>query len=251
MTIRALIVDDEPLTRRGIRRFLAKHSEIEIAGECADGLKAVQSIRSLAPDLVLLDIQMPEMTGFEVIAQIGREQMPSVIFVTAYNQYALQAFDAHAIDYVLKPIDERRFDEAIDRAVARLRASADDDRLDRLLREFEALRPKRIFVRDGRRIVFIDLAQIDHIEAAENYVRLHVGNKSHLMRQTMAELESMLNPAVFVRIHRSQIVNVAAISELRPLLNGSYVVVLKSGVELISSRRFRSRIEAVMENRLR
>jgi two-component system LytT family response regulator len=225
-----LIVDDERICRSGILRLLATDPEIEIAGECANGLDAVAAIRGQRPGLVLLDIQMPEMDGFEVLRALAPEEIPAVIFVTAYDQYAIRAFEVNALDYLLKPFSDERFARALARAKAAPRQS-----LAGLLEG--GPRPMRFVVRSGGRARFIDVADVDWIESAENYVCLHAGAESGLLRETMNSLEARLQQAQFVRIHRTLLVNASHIREVSALGNGDYEVLV--GKKLLkSSRRY-------------
>ncbi len=243
--IRVLIVDDEPIARRGIRQRLRGESDLEVIGECGDGTAAIDAITELAPDLVFLDIQMPEVGGFDVVEAIGVARMPAVIFVTAYDEHALRAFDVHAVDYVLKPIDRHRFRTAVERARGRLaHAPAQfDRRIAAVLGELG--RPaqdyaKRLAIKGDGRVMLIDVVEVDRLEAAGNYVEVHSGVRHHLVRETMASLEARLDPARFVRVSRSSIVNAERVSELQPMFNGDYVVVLRDGTKVPGSRRYRA-----------
>ncbi len=250
MKIRALIVEDEPLARERLRTLLAEENDVQLLGELADGRTAVEAIRARRPDLVFLDVNIPELNGFGVIEEIGAEEMPAVIFVTAYDQFAVQAFDTHALDYILKPFDEERFQTALDRARDVLRrrdAGVLDERLKDLLQEVR--RPhyvERLAVKAGGKILFLKTDDIDWIGAEGNYARLHMGNRSHLLRETMSSLEDKLDPEKFLRIHRSTIVRVDAIVELEPLFQGDYVVILRDGTRLTSSRGYRSNLQEFM-----
>lgn len=257
--IRTLIVDDEPVARRGIRRELERDPEVLIVGECADGYQAVAAIQQASPELVFLDLQMPELDGFGVIETIGVERMPVVIFVTAYQQHALQAFEIHALDYLLKPFNKERFQNALQRAKKQLRqvsAEGLSEGLQALLQASEALRQasepprylERLVVKAGGRIFFLHTEEIHWIEAADNYVRLHAGKEAHMIQGTMSRLESRLNPEMFLRIHRSTIVNIKYIKELQPLFHGEYVVHLASGKELTSGRTYRENLQRLLEN---
>jgi two-component system, LytTR family, response regulator len=254
--IRALIVDDEPIARKGVRRELERDPEIEIAGECANGREAVSFIRERRPDLVFLDLQMPELDGFGVVEQVGVERMPTVVFVTAFDEFALKAFELHALDYVLKPFNGARFQTALRRAKAQARlasASEMDARLRALLADARAARGRepyleRVVVKTGGRVFFLGVAEIDWIEAAGNYVRLHAGRESHLVQGTMSRLEGRLDPKLFVRVHRSAIVNVSHIRELHPLFHGEYAIKLAGGGELTSSRGYRDNLQRLLEN---
>lgn len=246
--LRVLTVDDEPLVRRGVARFLEQSPDVTWIGEARDGAEAVALIERHAPDLVLLDVQMPEMDGFEVLAQIEPDRRPAVVFITAYDQYALRAFEVHAVDYLLKPFDDDRLATAIARARERLAAPPGEDGVDALVREHRAQRTRveRFMVRSGGRIYFVDAREVDWFEAADNYVRLHVGDRPHLVRDTIKHLASKLDPSLFVRIHRSTIVNISRIRELRPLPSGDGDIVLSDGVTLRLSRSFREPFERVM-----
>jgi two-component system LytT family response regulator len=261
--IRTLIVDDERIAREGIRMHLAGEQDVEIIGECANGLEAVSSIQEKLPDLVFLDVQMPGLDGFSVIEAVGLDALPAVIFVTAYDKYALRAFDIHALDYLLKPFDRERFLTALARARVHIERAAEDglnSRLLSLLADLKAgqegllessnIRPKyleRLVIKSAGHISFIGVEEIDWIEAADNYVELHAGRDAHLVRETMNALEAKLNPARFLRIRRSTIINIERIKELRPLFKGEYSVILKSGKELISSRRYRKNLSRLLD----
>ena len=272
--IRTVLVDDEPLAREGLRVRLGREEDIDIVGEADDGLSAVAAILSLRPDLVFLDVQMPGFDGFEVVSRIASTHLPTIVFVTAYDRYALRAFEVHALDYLLKPIAHRRFQEALRRARHELTrrqrdaaqaangdaAREDDtlaavaDRLRRLLdeRESGAASPPaagdgpryavRFTVRDGERYVLLRVADIDWAEASANYVRLHVGPRMFQMRTTMSELERQLDPVQFTRIHRSAIVNLDRVREIRPEWHGEYDVALTTGTTLRLSRGYRDRL---------
>ncbi len=257
--IKTLIVDDEPLARKGIRMHLEGESDVDILAECANGHEAVSMIRSRAPDLVFLDIQMPEMDGFRVIEEVGVEQMPVVIFVTAYDQYALQAFDAHALDYVLKPIDEPRFREALNHARVHLQLKEMgglQQQVRALLDQIQASREgteekkylERLVIKEAGRVFFLKAQEIDWLETAGNYVRLHVGQEVHLIRSSLNAMEAGLSPDYFLRIRRSTMVNVNRIKELLPLFNGKYVFVLHDGTRLTSSRRYRPNLEHLLDS---
>jgi two-component system LytT family response regulator len=246
--IRVLIVDDEPIARRGIGQQLKGEPEIEIVGECANGMEAVAAIKTKSPDLVFLDVQMPEMDGFEVIEAVGVERMPRVIFVTAYDQYTLRAFEVHALDYLLKPFDRDRFVKALNHAKSSLQHGEFNRQLIRLLDDRLASRKplERLVVKAGGRIYFLNVEEVDWIEAADNYVELHVGRESHLLRETISGLAARLDPARFLRIRHSTIVNIERVKELRPLFRGEYLIVLRDGMELTSSRRYRKNLDAIL-----
>lgn len=245
--IRALIVDDEPLARRRIKSLLVHDQGVEVIGECSDGYKAVVAISELTPDLVFLDVQMPAMDGFEVIKTIGPEQMPTVIFVTAYDQYALKAFEVNALDYLLKPFDRNRFQKTLERAKATIRRLRNGDVNNQLLSLLGNLRreqqlPDRFIIKSGGRVVFLRVEEIDWMRTVGNYVRLQVGRDSHLMRETMTGMEVKLNPDRFMRIHRSTIVNLDRVKEVQPWAKGESLVIMRDGTRLIMSRRYRERL---------
>lgn len=247
---RVLIVDDEPIAREGIRTQLSREPQVEIVAECGDGLEAVEAIRELSPDLVFLDVQMPGMNGFEVTQTVGVDAMPAVIFVTAYDKYALQAFDVNAVDYLLKPFDAERFQKAFQRALAEIERNASDAISENLKALLESMKPRyleRLVVKSRGRIFFLPVSEIDWIESADNYVGLHTGRETHLIRETLTSLETKLNPEEFLRIRHSAIVNVTRIKELRPLFKGEYEILLQNGMKLNSSRRYRRRIEELLK----
>lgn len=254
--IKTLIVDDEPLARRNLRVLLDQDPQIEIIAECPNGREAVKAIKGLSPDLIFLDIQMPEMDGFDVLAKVGAEQIQAIVFVTAFDRYALKAFEVHALDYLLKPFDDARFQSALEQAKSHIkqeeiskvsgkllalledRANKKEDRINR--REPYLT---RLMVKLASRVILLKVSEIDWIEADGNYAKLHVGPKSHLLREKMHDLEAQLNPQKFVRIHRSIIVNLDRIKEMQPHFNGDYVVVLEDGVQLRLSRSRREHLE--------
>ncbi|MFZ0818886.1 MAG: LytTR family DNA-binding domain-containing protein [Candidatus Acidiferrales bacterium] len=247
MKIRTLIVDDEPLGRERIRTLLGGDEEIEVVGECGDGRQAILAIEKFKPDLVFLDVQMPELDGFAVLDMIASGQMPFIIFVTAYDRYAVQAFEVHALDYLLKSFDRERFQTALQRAkdeIGRSREGHWNDRLAGLLEDLQARQKwvTRIIIRSAGRISFLRVEEVDWVEAADNYVRLHAGHESHLIRETLQSLEKRLDSNKFLRIHRSTIVNIDRIQELRPLFHGDYAVKLRDGTELTLSRKYRENL---------
>jgi two-component system, LytTR family, response regulator len=251
--IRVLIVDDEPLARKGIRNHLTRDRETHVIGECGNGVEAVSAIENLNPDLVFLDIQMPELGGFEVIEAVGVERMPTVIFVTAYDNYTLQAFEVHALDYLLKPFETERFQMTLQRAKSHLKTKHASQLNSGLLSLLETMRVRRkglerLVVRTSGRIYFVGADEIDWIEAADNYVKLHVGGKSHLIHETLTSLEQKLDPGTFTRIHRSKIINTVKIRELQPLFHGEYLLVLTSGERLTSGRSYRDKVRKMLEN---
>jgi two-component system LytT family response regulator len=246
--IRTLVVDDEPLARERLTSLLAPEADIEVVGQCRDGEEAVTAIVDHNPDLVFLDVQMPGMNGFEVIEAVGSERMPLVIFVTAYDQHALKAFQVRALDYVLKPFDRERFQQALQRARAQIQRDETGDlgrRLLALVKDLRRDQPKtdRLVVKSGGRLFFLRTDEIDWIEASGNYVRLHVGPTSHLLRETMNAIEGRLDPEKFFRIHRSRIVNMERIQEMQPWLNGEYAVLLRTGTRLTLSRGYREKLQ--------
>ncbi len=241
MTLRALIVDDEPLARRRVCRFLKNDPEVMVAGECGDGETAVNTIRAGKPDLVFLDIQMPEMDGFEVVRQVGPERMPATIFVTAYDRYALRAFDINAIDYLLKPVERGRFERALARAKERIAVKLPHEVNQRVIAALEQVKRQdeyldRLPVAENGRILLVKTTEIDWVEAEGNYARLHVGPRTYEIRETLTTLDRRLNPRDFLRIHRSTIVNVHRIREIQPWFHGYHVVLLENGRQLRMSR---------------
>jgi two-component system LytT family response regulator len=246
------VVDDEPLGRDRIVSLLSTIPDAEVIGECDTGPAAVQAIRELAPDLLFLDVQMPGMDGFGVLASLPAPATPTVIFVTAYDEYAIKAFEVHAQDYLLKPYDRDRFYEAFRHAAERIRtdrSNGTNARMLALLEDIERERPRRtrIPIRSGGRVTFLPVEDIDWLEAADNYVRIHAGSSTHLIRQTLQSLEDSLSPAMFVRIHRSSIVNVSRIQEVQTWFGGEWVVVMRDGTKVHTSRRYRTRLEALMK----
>jgi len=254
--IQALIIDDEPLAREKVRGFLEKESDIQILTECRDGREALEAIEEHKPDLIFLDVQMPEMDGFEVLANVEAESMPTVIFTTAFDQYALKAFDVHAVDYLLKPFDRERFQQALSRArgeVERRQIGDMRGHLQALLDHVAERRPKppqRLVIKSSGRVVFLKVDDIDWVDAAGNYVKLHAGGESHLLRETMSRLEERLDANKFIRIHRSTIVNIECIKELQQQFHGDYLVVLKSGQRLTLSRSYREKIQQMLDSSL-
>lgn len=246
MKVRTIVVDDEPLARERLSKLLRGESSIEVAGEASDGRAAVELIRKERPDLVFLDVQMPELDGFGVLAELRDEERPAVVFVTAYDKFALKAFDVHAIDYLLKPFDKERFQTALHRALehfAHQQPRQIHEQLSALLQELRpAQQTDRIAVKSDGRVLFIKTSDIDWVEAADNYVSLHVGKDAHLLRETMTSIESRL-PKQFLRISRSTIVNTERIKELQPLFHGEYAVLLRDGTRLTLSRSHRDKLQ--------
>ena len=242
--LKAVLVDDEELARGYLRELLGGHPDIEIVAECANGFEAVKAIGDKAPDLLFLDVQMPKLDGFEVLELIEKERAPVVIFVTAYDQYAMRAFDAHAVDYLLKPFDAARFDRALERARARL---GERPALPRIAAAREGVeRPERIVVKDGARIHVIPIGKLDYVEAQDDYVALHSEGKSYLKQQPIGELEEMLDPADFVRVHRSAIVNLERVARIEPYGKDSRIAILSDGTRLPVSRAGYARLLEVM-----
>jgi len=253
MTIRAVIVDDEAVARRRIRRLLAGEKDIEVIGECSNGLQAVSLIETERPDLLFLDVEMPEMNGFELLMQLDRSVLPVIIFATAFDKYAVRAFESHALDYLLKPIDSERLQSALDRARSHLHRekSADTNReILAMLSELQKQkgRLERIMVKKPGRAFFVKLASVDRFEAADNYIRVHAGPDTHLIRETMSALEARLDPNKFVRVHRSTIVNVDRIKEIHSLFQGRQVIVLHNGDKVTLGRNYRARLDRLLGN---
>jgi two-component system LytT family response regulator len=250
MTRSVAIVDDEPLARRGVRARLAAFPELRIVAECADGEDAVETIRRVAPEIVFLDVQMPGLTGFDVLKELSSERLPIVIFLTAYDTFALRAFEVHALDYLLKPIDDERFAAAVKRAVRQLsleNSESLETRLRSLLEDQkDGTFTERFAVKTGRRVVFVHADEIDWIEAAGDYASLHVGRKTHLLRETLQNLEKRLDPTRFLRIHRSTIVAADRIHEMEALPNHEFRVRLADGTELRASRTYSSAFENLL-----
>lgn len=248
MTVRVLIADDEPLARERMRDLLTEVPGFEVIGESADGRETVAAVQALSPDLLFLDIQMPELDGFGVLEQLDPSQMPVVLFLTAFDHYAVKAFEVHAVDYLLKPVDPRRFREAAERAREEIERSSErgiTGNLLKMLREHsrdDYL--ERLVVKSGARVIFVRTAEIDWIEAEENYVRIHSRNDKHLLRHTLSGLEKKLDPRRFARIARSVIVNTDCVAEMEHLSKGEYLVVLKNGTKLPLSSAYRANLEA-------
>jgi len=246
--IKVLVVDDEPLARERLTTLLSQEADVELITPAPDGEEAITTIHDDSPDLVFLDVQMPQMNGFDVIEAVGSDKMPLVIFVTAYDQHALKAFQVRALDYLLKPFDRERFTDALQRARKQLEREETGDlgrRLLALVKDLRRDQPRsdRLVVKSGGRLFFLRADEIDWVEAAGNYVRLHVGPASHLLRETMNAIEGRLDPEKFFRIHRSRIVNMERIQELQPWLNGEYAVLLRTGTRLTLSRGYREKLQ--------
>lgn len=254
--MRTIIADDEPLALRKLRLLLSSEPGVQIVAECADGAQAVKALEAYRPDLLMLDIHMPDLDGFEVLSRIPAEAMPVVIFTTAYDRYAVRAFEAHALDYLLKPFDQERLHQAINRARSELLKADDRETTHRILDYLaegvakESHGDHRFVIKAGGRVVFLDFDEIDWLEAAANYVRLNVGKQSYLLREGIGHVAERLDPVQFIRIHRSTIVNVDKIKELQPVNSGEYIVVLKDGKELSCSRGYRAGLQQLIEKNL-
>ena len=258
--IRTLIIDDEPVARQGLRKLLGRETDVQLCGECADGSSAVQAIEQFEPELVFVDVQMPGMNGFEILMRARVKRPPLVIFVTAYNLYALRAFEVDALDYLLKPFSDRRFRQALEKARTQIwkerHLSRLNDRvwslLDRLDAKVEAAASPaptyltRIPVRIKEKVTLVDVGTIDWIEAANNYVVLHVGERSCLVRATISSLEKKLDPERFLRVHRSRILNIDRVREMQPLASGDCMLMLQNGTELTSSRTYSERLRRAL-----
>ncbi|HYL03967.1 MAG TPA: LytTR family DNA-binding domain-containing protein [Steroidobacteraceae bacterium] len=265
MKVRTLIVDDEVLSRRGVELRLRSLADFEIVAQCATGREALAAIQQFHPEVVFLDIQMPGMSGFEVLAHLPQESLPIIVFVTAYDQYAIRAFEARAIDYLLKPIDEARFATAIERVREHLRARTAAAQRDRLLEVIAEItgcgqlaleellehgtkalagkRPEVLPIRQGRETLRVPVGSIQWIDAAGDYMCIHAAGETHILRGTMKELEELLDPRLFQRVHRSTIVNLRLVKSLRAHMNGEYFLTLEGGHELKLSRTYRDKVE--------
>jgi two-component system, LytTR family, response regulator len=253
MRLKVLIVDDEPLAREGLKRLVSGDPQVDGVYEARNGREAVAAIREQQPHLVLLDIQMPRMDGFAVVETVGADKMPSVIFVTAHDRYAIRAFEISAVDYLLKPVTEERFRLAFQRATSRLRSATTEDSARQMLTVLDAIarpprRLSRLAVRAGERTLFVSLDAVDRIEACQNYVRLYTGSSTHLLHVPMNTLEASLDPETFLRIHRSHIVNVKRIKQVWSLSHGQYAVELVSGERLQSGRTYGERVRGLLVN---
>lgn len=249
--LRVLIADDEPLIRTGIRTGLSDLPGIEIVAECGSGAQAMQLIASQSIDLALLDVQMQDCTGLDVVEQIGPARMPAVVFITAYDEYAVKAFELNAVDYLLKPFDNERLKRSVERARERIQGQMQSvlaERLQALLDARGRKWPERIVVRDGERFDFVPVESIDWIESANNYVQINCGEKKYLLAETLTHLEARLNPTRFLRIHRGRVVNRSRILSIHPLLSGSYELELQSGTRLTSGRQYKDVIRALLQS---
>jgi two-component system, LytTR family, response regulator len=253
--IRTVIADDEPLARKKLRLLLGSEPGVQVVAECQDGQQTIGAVRAHKPDLLLIDVKMPDVDGFEVLARLTDDEMPVVVFTTAYDQFAVRAFEAHAMDYLLKPFERERLHQAIERTRSELLKSHNRDLTSRIL-DLLASKPEpkpeskrtddRMVIRAGGKVVFLDLAEVDWIEAAANYVKLNVGKESYLLREGIGSVSERLDPDRFVRIHRSVIVNVRKIKELQPCDSGEYIAVLRNGKELSCSRGYRTELQRLI-----
>jgi two-component system LytT family response regulator len=251
--LKVLIADDEPLAREGLRLMMDGDPRVEAIYEARNGREAIAAIRAHQPQLVLLDIQMPGVDGFAVVEAFGADRMPSTIFVTAHDQYAIRAFEVSAVDYLLKPVSHERFGKAFERAVERLRVVSTDETTLQLRTMLDAIarpprRLTRLAIRTGEKTMFLSVEAIDRIEASQNYVRVHAGQASHLVHVSMNAIEASLDPDAFIRIHRSHIVNLKRIKQLWSIAHGQYVVELISGERLQSGRTYGDRIRTLLSN---
>jgi two-component system LytT family response regulator len=250
MTLRIVLADDEPLVRERLRALVAARGDCVLVAECADGAEAVDVIERERPDVALLDVQMPELDGFEVLDALQEDRRPAVIFITAYDEYAVRAFEVNAVDYLLKPIERSRFDAAIERVAGRgaRGPQRDDEGVRALLAELRRKRgyATRLIVRDGARVSFLPVADVDWIDASGNYARLHAGGRAHLLRETLKSLEARLDPERFVRVHRSAIVNIERIAAMEPYFHGEYVLTLRDGTKVTSSRTCSGRLREML-----
>jgi two-component system, LytTR family, response regulator len=251
--ITALVVDDEPLAREMIREMLANESEVEIVAECANGCEAVDAIKSLNPDIVFLDIQMPELGGFEVLQSLDPHATPYIVFVTAYDQYAVRAFEVHAFDYLLKPFDHERFDAAWLRVKEQIKVDQSGERDRHILALLEELKSgprhlERLVIKNGGRVFFLNVQDVHCIESEGNYVRVYDNQKAYLLRETISSLEEQLDPRQFRRIHRSAIVKIDRIKEMQPWFHGEYRIIMENGKELTLSRNYRSNFQGAVGN---
>ena len=256
--IRTIIADDEHLAREKLRLLLGEESGVQVVAECQNGQATIDAVHDYKPDLLLIDIRMPDMDGFQVLEKIAPDEMPVVVFTTAYDQFAIRAFDAHALDYLLKPFEQERLHDAIERTRAELLKSHQLDLTTRILDLLAKADPKgepkssddRMVIRAGGKVVFLDVKEIDWIEASANYVKVNVGKDSYLLREGIGSISERLDPDRFVRIHRSAIVNVRKIKELQPCESGEYIAVLKNGKELSCSRGYRAQLQRLIGNNL-
>lgn len=251
--LRVMIVDDEPIARRGVQRLLSHDADLEVVGEASSGVEAVAEVRRLRPEILILDIQMPDLDGFGVLQQLGGDLLPAVIFLTAFDQHAVRAFEVHALDYVLKPFDDERFEAALLRAKRQAYGVREGDLADRLAsllgrggvgegRPY----PDRIALRSGPRVSFVDAEEILFVRASSNYVEVKTRKHLHVLRETLAEMEVKLDPTLFIRIHRSTIINARAVQHVESVHRGEYVVTMLEGTRFPSSRSYRERLEKAL-----
>jgi two-component system LytT family response regulator len=254
--MRVVIADDEPLAREKLRLMLTAEPGVSILAECENGAEILDALNTHKPDLLMLDVQMPELDGFAVLNQVSPESLPIIIFTTAFDRHAVRAFEANALDYLLKPFDQERLHQAVNRARAELLKANDREATHRILNflsqnaNWQSPSGRRLVIRSGGRVIFLGLDEIDYVEAAANYVKINVGRQSYLLRKGIGEIAEKLDPALFVRIHRSAIVNVRRIKELQPVNSGEYIVVLKDGKELSCSRGYRAGLQELVETSL-
>lgn len=251
--MRIVIADDETLAREKLRLMLDAEPDVQVLAECQDGTEALQALTTYKPDLLMMDIQMPNLDGFEVLSKSPTADMPMVIFTTAYDRHAVRAFEAHALDYLLKPFDQERLHDAVDRARAELLKADDREATRRILSYLSETAGKqrsdrRLVIKSGGRVLFLNFDEIDWLEAAANYVKINVGKQSYLLRKGIGEIADRLDPGQFVRIHRSTIVNIERIKELQPVNSGEYIVVLKDGKELSCSRGYRAGLQQLIDS---
>jgi two-component system LytT family response regulator len=250
--LRTLIVDDERLVRESVRRGLATIPEIEIVGECDTGAAALDAIRAQQPDFVLLDVQMPALTGLDVVRQIGPERMPPVIFITAYDEHAVRAFELNAVDYLLKPFDEHRLAVAVQRVRERIgarRTNALAEQLRALLDTRQQRWPERLVIKSGERFELVPVDSVDWIESANNYAQLYCGAKNHLLNETLSSLERRLDPVRFLRVHRRRIVNLSKVAAIHPMFGGTYELELRNGTRIGTGRQHKEAIHALIKSR--
>jgi len=266
--LRTIIVDDESLARRGLKLRLQQYPELELVAECRNGKEALRAVAELAPDLLFLDIQMPGMDGFEVVRQLQSDTMPLVVFVTAFDQYAVDAFKIHAIDYVLKPIDDERLQEAVQHAIGHFNKKKLETHKQNLIEVVVGITgasaasieemaeagskassyPDKLSIKDGDEVQIVSTAEIDWVDAAGDYMCVHAGGVTHIMRITMKQLETLLNPALFLRVHRSTIVNANRISRAQSLSNGEFMLSLENDFQIKVSRSYRDKIKHLLTN---
>jgi len=252
--IRVLVVDDEPLARRGIRQLLDSETDFEIVGECKNGREAVSALEKLSPELIFLDIQMPLLDGFSFIEKVGAQNLPEIVFVTAYDEYAIRAFEINALDYLLKPVDPERFQKTLERVREQIKNKQPRQMEQKLAALLENLKLpesekylERIAIKENGRVTFLNIDEILWISSEGNYVGLHTKGETHLLRETMDAIERKLDSRKFLRLRRSTIVRIEQIKELYPLFNGEFEVVLKNGTRLASSRRYRKNLDALLK----